>query len=436
MYFLYNRSDARALARVGREMSKEKSKMSKTLKCNVCHIVIDELLAYMQNKISIADEVTVVQICSSAFSCEQIETANSLLLESLPTEMRKTVRKGKGKENRLLHDIINIFKITEPDVLPIFVARDLEKLPPITFDHLDVSKLLKDLMLVQAEIKAIKSSYATVQQLEDIKREYLGRKMISPAFSATKINMKRGGYSDSGPIGLSYLEENVANIDQSYCGTSSPTNYGINYSDLNKNNLEGSQTETRCNVLQQSPGRYDASTSRSLKQKTVDVNDSSSLINKTSGQHSEIIEKQTYASQVKCDNAKGGWTVVRKKSQKSRNRFIGKTGSVLVESEEKFRAAERKIPLFITNVHKDSSEIDIITYIKNKTKEDVSLEKILIKRHCQYDAYKLLVSQSKLPLYLDENLWPQGIIFRKFVHFKPKKPTETAVEVTSNKQTN
>ncbi|OWR46021.1 mutant cadherin [Danaus plexippus plexippus] len=199
--------------------------MSNTLKCNVCHIVIDELLAYIQNKIPIADEVTLVQICSSAFSCEQIEKANSLLLESLPSDVRITIRKGKGTENRLLYDNINVFKITEPDVLPIFVARDLKKLPPIERSD-----------------------------LEDIKREYLSRKVVSPPFSAAKINMKWGGCLDSGPIGLSYLEDIVTNNDY------------LNYRDLNINNLEGSQIKTRRNAFQQSPERYDDNTGRSLKQ--------------------------------------------------------------------------------------------------------------------------------------------------------------------------
>ncbi|CAB3231482.1 unnamed protein product [Arctia plantaginis] len=68
---------------------------STTLKCNVCNIVIDELLAYIQNKISVSDEETIVKICASTFASEQIEKSNKLLLESLPAELRKSNRKGK-----------------------------------------------------------------------------------------------------------------------------------------------------------------------------------------------------------------------------------------------------------------------------------------------------------------------------------------------------
>lgn len=65
-------------------------------------------------------------------------------------------------------DIISLFKVADSDVMPVFVARSLEKLPPITFDHLDVSKLLKILILnrLQSEIKNIKSFYVTITQVE------------------------------------------------------------------------------------------------------------------------------------------------------------------------------------------------------------------------------------------------------------------------------
>jgi hypothetical protein len=48
-------------------------KMSSVLKCNSCNIVIDELLSYIQNKISIVDEETLVRICTTSFSSDEIK---------------------------------------------------------------------------------------------------------------------------------------------------------------------------------------------------------------------------------------------------------------------------------------------------------------------------------------------------------------------------
>lgn len=193
--------------------------MTLFVKCNNCNVVIDELLAYVQNKLSIIDENSLVRICVSAFQSDEIKRSKQLLFESLPTEKRKINRKKLGKESRDLEDIISLLKGTNPELIPVFVARDLEKLPPITFDHLDVTKLLKDLLLVQSEIKDIKNQYATKEHLEQVKDDMLkinsapvlADSMSVPSrFRSINVNMnKRGGYFDSGPIGLSLLNTTV-----------------------------------------------------------------------------------------------------------------------------------------------------------------------------------------------------------------------------------
>ena len=106
-------------------------------------------------------------------------------------------------------------------------------------------------------------------------------------------------------------------------------------------------------------------------------------------------------------------------------------GSSTAETEFNFRAAERKIPIFITNVHKGTSESDICKYIYGKTCENVILQKIVMKKQSDHDAYKFFVTASKLQMFLDDKLWPSGIIFRRFVHFKKRSTTET-VNVSDN----
>ncbi|KAJ8704358.1 hypothetical protein PYW08_013082 [Mythimna loreyi] len=102
--------------------------MSRVVKCVSCNVVIDELLSYIQNKISVIDEDTLVRLCTSTFTSEDIENSKTLLYESVSVQKAKIKRKNKGKEQRDLVDIINVFKSVEPDQFPIFVARDLEKL--------------------------------------------------------------------------------------------------------------------------------------------------------------------------------------------------------------------------------------------------------------------------------------------------------------------
>lgn len=397
--------------------------MTCTLKCRTCNIVIDELLAYIQNKISIADEESLVRICVSTFSSDQIENSNALLFESLPSNLRKSKRKGKGKENRVLSDIINVFKITDPDVMPVFVARDLEKLPPITFDHLDVSKLLKDLALVQNEIKNIKSSYVTQDQLEDMKKEC--QYIEPPPFSA--VNMKRGAYRESGPIGLSLMNDTLIYLESDAESVQEPLSSSLKYRDININHIEGS-TKTpsptgkyRLNGNSSSAGGGDEAEGNTSPPRTSDPDNTNDQLTDT--------RQQSYASAAKPTDE---WIVVQNKRQKPKNRFVGKMGSVIVEKDEKFKAADRKVPIFITNVHKNTSKLDIINYIQKKTKDYVLLEKISIKRKCEHDAYKFFVPEYKVPLYLDDKMWPKGIIFRRFVHFKNMNKTGNGTENKNN----
>ncbi|CAF4843292.1 unnamed protein product [Pieris macdunnoughi] len=112
----------------------------------------------------------------------------------------------------------------------------------------------------------------------------------------------------------------------------------------------------------------------------------------------------------------GAWQTVTRRKTKCKQRFAGMTGQA--SDGVNFKAAERFIPIFISNVHKDTVESDIIDYVLKKTQVNISLKKISIKRHNNHLAYKFMIPEDNLSLFLDDKLWPKGIIFRRFVHYK------------------
>lgn len=117
------------------------------------------------------------------------------------------------------------------------------------------------------------------------------------------------------------------------------------------------------------------------------------------------------------------YTVKRKRGSKSKYHYRGQVGSA-IDRENTFRAADKKVPIFITNIHKGTKETDKAKYVQMKTQEIVKLEKISMKTERDYDAYKFYVTELKLSMFLDENLWPRGLIFRRFVHFKNRTRLE------------
>lgn len=106
-------------------------------------------------------------------------------------------------------------------------------------------------------------------------------------------------------------------------------------------------------------------------------------------------------------------------TKKLRNRFIGKTGKAKTELDTKFRYAEIKIPLFISNVNKESTEKDICDYILCETHDNITSEKVVMKTDKPYNASKVFVNQRNLNLRLklNDELWPNGIRCRRFIHF-------------------
>lgn len=404
------------------------------MKCASCNIVISEILAYLQNKVDTMDNESMVRICASAFTISEVEKAKCLLFDSIKTNKRNISRRKDGKIQRALEDIIAIFKETDPEVMPIFVARELNKLPPITFDHVDVTALLKDIVRLKSDIHEIKNTYVTTKQIEDLEN-----KLFNCQHSTDyQINLKRGGYAvESEQMAIQTRDRSMTEREVPTCQSQNnllhslkggndasysidmraaprvPINYSGRASGSPSPCLEPTELTVQMNapLPTMSPcaasATNGASTADSCKQSAQLDN---IAVRKLS--FAEIVGNNEGGKQSKEDDK---WLESQKK--RLRNMFIGNTGKA-DSNCTKFKAAETKIPLFVSNVHKDVIESDIVNYIYDKTKEKVSLLKIKMKKQRDYNAYKMYVAKHNIDIFLDDKLWPSGITFRRFVNIR------------------
>lgn len=428
---------------------------SKIVKCNNCNIVINEVLAFIQNKIDVMNEESLVRICETAFTASEINLAKNLLFDSINTEVRKKIRKRTGKSQRDLYDVIGLLKETEPEETPVFVAKDLQKLPPISFDHIDVTRLLKDILIIQSDIKSIKESYATTKQLHQIESDLYNLKQASLVNNFNNINTKRGAYLleshsfNSGPMGLPPMNDSCVTLginerDSGFKnlphlpsrsmsnsmtivtpvagdnGSSlSPTSNDHNTAQLSEAS-EDIIAESRSEIAHECKLHHSIDNNNE-RPVLVTVNRSAegradcqvnNVITNTSETDALPSHRMSFAEVLQSE---GEWKVVQKR--RFRNHLISQRGIAVAKSgENRFKAADIKVPLFISNVHKDVTEQDIISYIYEKTRETVSLVKIKMKHERDYNAYKLFVTKYKLDAFLDDKLWPAGISFRRFVN--------------------
>lgn len=384
------------------------------------------------------DEETLVRICITSFSAEEISKSKTLLFDSVSVGRLKIKRKNKGKEERDLVDIVNVFKSMEPDLFPIYVARDLDRLPPLVYDHFDCSKILKDLLKVQTEINDLKATYVTKNELSDLKTELLLLKNNSLTPSVSNVNTKRGGWMlDSDPVGLinmsnsSLSETNNINIgnESTKIGYENNSKQCKDISYKGTMRVDTKQNECESAVCQRSllpkPVSDGELRVAGIKRPTHTSETPVPATATDRGPTNQLITTQLVKGSEPSDNDNdNGWQRVSKRRKPMKYRYIGKAGSCR-DNEGKFKAVDKRVAIFITKIHKDTTENDIIDYVYRKTQETIILEKISFAFESDYKAYKFHVLEHKSSIFLDSNLWPQGIIFRKFVNFKGKKQKNT-----------
>lgn len=464
---------------------------SKVLKCSNCNVVINELLSFIQNKVEIMKDESIVNLCSTAFTEEDVMQAKNLLYESIKTADRNVARR-KGKLHKNIQDMVSLMRRVHPDEIPVFVARDLHKLPPVTFDHLDCTRLLKDIIMVKNDIEFIQEKYVPRTEFDTLRKEFSNLKeasLVNNFEGSNYVNTIRGKYShanrlsygididtqDSGPYGILNLSNKESQVEKI---TTPITHYreleaersmtatNVDTTQLHSMQLSRSALSSPPVVVSRvntSRKRVEASTAvsndiatpcerSSSRPNTPECEELSSYVASgrvedrtvvsnitavpaqstllfASGGGSALLENanetqcnQSFASKVKEG---GDWkqtvpddnwvTVQRKRLQ---NRFIGLTGKAVTDPVSKFKAANLKVPLFIDYVDKNASVADICQYIFNKTQVSVEMEKISTRKVREYNSYKVLVPRQKFAIFMNRDLWPDGIIFRRFVNFK------------------
>ncbi|KAI5644920.1 hypothetical protein NE865_02894 [Phthorimaea operculella] len=383
-------------------------------------------------------------MCESTFTEKEIEAAKSLLFESVKVSRAKINRRKDGKGKRNLEDIISFFKEVNPEFLPMFVAQDLQKLPPASIDHIDTVTLFKDITKLRNEMNTFKNDYATLSQLKSLKRELKNIKTdISSNFHYTNnVNTrKRGGFGlDSGPIGLSHNNTIFSNEEGNMAGPVTVEN--VDYSE------EDGGTNVWRKIGEQNPSLSHLHSQSSVESPNHAVPvthafPSKSTLQKGLNASSKInLDKEKTVAEIlkekgdwKQERPNENWIEVQRR--RLRNRFVGKTGKAAPVPDKmtgsQFKAADIRIPLFISNVNKEVEAQGICEYIEAKAQVSVDVEKINMKYKRPYNAYKIFVPKHKLEMFLNDEFWPDGVKFRQFVHLRRKSTVPLEPGLQDNK---
>ena len=117
-------------------------------------MVVDELLFFIQNKLSMKPLTldVLIQICANFYNAEEIFSSKKPLFDTIKQDRFRFIKRiGQGKKQDDLMDVCKLLLSTEIAHLPMFVARDLSKIP-CTTDTYDVTKVHKELEVLKKSI--------------------------------------------------------------------------------------------------------------------------------------------------------------------------------------------------------------------------------------------------------------------------------------------
>lgn len=443
---------------------------SNIIKCANCNVVINELLAFIQNKADVMDEISLSRICCDSFSDEEIVLSKKLLFESIPNSKQKT-RRNKNKSVRDIDDIISLIKATDPEVVPTFVARELQKLPPITFDHIDATTLLKEIIVLKQNVKLLQEESARSAELSELRMEIENLKRSSIVNNHFDfVNKRRGACFipndsyNSGPMALQQISPK-----------SSSANSSQNYNTNNENGFEGRQnnclnSQDRDDLTKRTAGDVNhnisagfvdacSAVSLSLSKEIGDESEegpgelltdqcnsnlavgcSSASCSPTKRANSESGDATSTRSTLLRDNnsinARKSTAEILKACIDREQKVVdshpwqectikkrkistkGRLGKADIGPQGKFKAAAVMVPMFISNVSKETKDTDIKEYVKNRTQANINLFKINRKMEKSYNSFKLYIPKNVLNVVSEDTFWPDGITFRRFVQDK------------------
>lgn len=363
-------------------------------------IIINELLTFIQNKVDILDELSIVQICVTSFKDTEIDESKTVLANALPDSNSRTIkRKGDDKSKKNIKDIIKLFKENEPSLQPIFVARNLNKLPPVTFDHVDVSRLLKDISSIKSELQTIRNDAASISELNTL-QSTISSNLSGLRSSITKL--------DSDLKKSNKVQQVNKEIDK-----------GPELSTTPKRQINNECTDNR---LSHAPVASMHSRSRSGEtSRTQPQYVSQAVVNTPSYRDIIVRPQQIQATTNRIDpnnKDENDFTLVSYKKRKTGN--ANRCGTAKMIS--KIQVADLSSAVYISRLSKSTSIDDIKDHILNMKETCTDVHVLTQQRETEFNSYKVIIPKSKLNTFLSNEFWPEGVRYRIFREY-PKRIT-------------
>jgi len=143
--------------------------------------VVCEPLYFVQNKSDVLPFDSIVSICADFYQLTELEDARLLLVNLVPQYKRLPRHTGteEVKRRKTASDLVKI--CLDPSLsLPMFCSSNIQRVPPVGLEHVDVSALLQEVAALRAEVRSIANIRTEVATIHGIVTEVRETALITP----------------------------------------------------------------------------------------------------------------------------------------------------------------------------------------------------------------------------------------------------------------
>ncbi|KAI5638528.1 hypothetical protein NE865_08845 [Phthorimaea operculella] len=389
-------------------------------------VVVDELLAFVQNKLDVMDVVSLEQICLTSYSDVDIYTAMAHLNETAePKHVRLTMRNKEGSGKKNIRDIFRVFQNEDPDDVPTYVARDLNKLPPVTFDHVDVTTLLKDIVLLKSDVKELKGKWETAEQVSaELRRELTalrGQNAASATPQAACVNMQRGVAVQHETAPVSDTTRPATQQQPGKLRVSDPA--ADRKSDNNTLPPPPPRPEPALHpdAAPFVPGKQKEVLPQKTRRPRRKQQPAPPVTQKGMQKASPTAKENNVASKAIVDEE--GFTLAESRKRRLR-RNRNKRGTVSAASTT-LKAAEPIAQLYVSRLDSKTTPEDILQHLQKMVKINqepvripagltLGIRQLESKIKTNFRSFVLTVPRKYVCGFMQEDVWPQGVVFRRY----------------------
>ena len=332
--------------------------------------VINELLCFVANKMDSLPFDYLVKLCSDFYADTEIEAAKQIVLQLGSPDKRYPKRKGQYKKISTMQDILHILLELETSHMPLFVARDLGNLPPLSYDHFDVSKLLHDVESVRNEINLIKHSMSASSSSREAQQN-----TATPFHSSKKMSKSENVVSQDNADEQTLLKKPLPEKSQ----PSSPAASGFSF------------PANSCD------GKGPMSTTPS----------------ETSTQWEKPDEQPFVKSGNQPAANSNPWIEVTRKKRNKNPAITGTGGGKFSLKTANRRPTLKCLGIFVSRLHRDTSPEHVSDHLLQSQDLQVAVEKLPTK-FSTYTSFLVKVEPASLEKLLVAEAWPQGALIRKY----------------------